>query len=332
MPTDQRGLHLNLSRMDETQLLDICMRLGLDKPSDGMSHAKLVRLVEDAIRSSPVDVRVCCGLQALQAMQALLRERPDGSIPRRELPGCPGLGPAMAALHRLGLCRRGVREYTLAPEAAALLDYSEEEGQLLSAVDVLCESYLGYLQLYGMLDAEELSGLEQRSGAPVTHPGLISSLWVRRHGIHGLYRRDGSPLYLIHPKLKNPEILLRLRNSRQTAGLSLASYDLADAQSALICGLPVSGHAMETLEQIARAAHTPPAQAAAISQRAVLRLQAEDAQAALRELDPLSRRLPLSVRSYLPGKLVDQMPQWAFKGHSSAELRRLHAVPGRRIQ
>ena len=170
------ALHDNLMRLTREELSVAVLRLGGD-PETMTRKLDLARAVEKGLKERPLTPLFTIGPEGAMLLRKLVRE---GVTPMDTLVRTlPVLDDSLRLLRGYGLVWHTRCRWELTPQAKLLLmTLTKEQLRLLRYHDSLYTTIHGCLNLYGMLEMNELLELLRRAGWRNVEEGLVLSAYI----------------------------------------------------------------------------------------------------------------------------------------------------------
>ncbi len=320
-----------LLTLPTSMIADAAMRLGVEaegKDERPFTKAQWAQKTEAAFRTAPGMLRTCLGLSCVEALadEADVNPPPaqdEWTIAIRDANADADLGDALQELKRFGLAWRDRRCWHVLPEAAAVLDMTDEDWELLEAEASVLQMIASLLNLYGIAPIGTVLGVLADQGPgdePRTDPLL--GLYVRWSGVRGLYRTPDNEVFLLSDLCSDPEALWQDQQLCALHGYNWKILPLDEIFTIRDCSVPLTGNTASLLADMASETGVDPGDLAWSLEEALIVLQEDGFDEAV---ETLIKAIPedqmTDGRKWILRRCVDQLPLWAAKGRTGAELR-----------
>lgn len=318
-----------LLTMPTTMIADAAMRLGVDAEDENgriSAKARWAEKTEAAFRAAPGMLRTCLGLSCMEALADEAEVNPppaeaEWRIAIRDVNADADLDDALQELKRFGLAWRDRHCWHVLPEIAAVLDMTEGDWELLEAEASVLRMIASLLNLYGIAPVGTVLGVlaDQDGDEPRTDPLL--GLYVRWSGIRGLYRTPDNEVFLLSDLCDDPESVWNDQQLCTAHGYNWKILPLDEIFTIRDCDVPLTGNTASLLADMAAETGLDPADLAWSLEEALIALQEDGFDAAV---ETLVKAVPedqmTEGRKWILRRCVDQLPIWAAKGRTGAEL------------
>ncbi len=313
-----------LKAMSQRDLVDLCMRFGIDPPGQGERRAATAGRLLDALRDDPDLTAHCLGYETVCALRdGLPKGRGEVEVPLGLRADPYGIAEHLPELRRYGLAWRDRRCWHVLPEARKLtrcrrdlMDDLETEQRILEQINVA-------LNRYGTAPIDVvMAGAPEEGGTSLSV--LLMLVYSRFYGLSGFAAGPDGRLWMRSQDCDEPQLTMAAQQACGSLGLDWEPTGIGGAEAFMDTFVPLKADAVRLLYDIAGSSIEHEDQMEWVSvcvEDAFFLLQDGDRRKALDCLcDILPENRITEANRWLMDRFLNRFPVWALRGHSMSGI------------